>query len=30
MEKGQIVHEAAAEDLKNDKDILHRYMGVTV
>ena len=30
MEKGQIVHEAAAEDLKNDKDTLHRYMGVTV
>jgi branched-chain amino acid transport system ATP-binding protein len=30
MEKGQIVHEAAAEDLKNDKDTLYRYMGVTV
>jgi branched-chain amino acid transport system ATP-binding protein len=30
MEKGQIAHEASAEDLKNDKDTLHRYMGVTV
>ena len=30
MEKGQIVHEATAEDLKNDKETLHRYMGVTV
>ena len=30
MEKGQIVHEAAAEDLKHDKDTLHRYLGVTV
>ncbi len=30
MEKGQIVHEAAAEDLKNDKETLHRYLGVDV
>lgn len=30
MEKGQVVHEAAAEDLKNDKDTLHRYLGVAV
>ena len=30
MEKGQVVHEASAEDLKNDKDTLHRYLGVDV
>lgn len=30
MEKGQIVHEAAAEDLRNDKETLHRYLGVDV
>jgi branched-chain amino acid transport system ATP-binding protein len=30
MEKGQVVHEATAEDLKNDKDTLHRYLGVDV
>lgn len=30
MEKGQIVHEASADKLKNDKGTLHRYLGVTV
>ena len=30
MEKGQIVHEASADELKNDKGTLHRYLGVTV
>ena len=30
MEKGSVVHEARAEDLKDDKDTLHRYLGVTV
>ncbi|PIW30570.1 MAG: ABC transporter ATP-binding protein [Rhodospirillales bacterium CG15_BIG_FIL_POST_REV_8_21_14_020_66_15] len=30
MEKGTVVHEAAAEDLKEDKETLHRYLGVAV
>jgi branched-chain amino acid transport system ATP-binding protein len=30
MEKGAVVHEATAEELKNDQDTLHRYLGVTV
>ncbi len=30
MEKGAVVHEARAEDLKNDRETLHRYLGVTV
>lgn len=30
MEKGAVVHQAAAQDLKNDKETLHRYLGVTV
>ena len=30
MEKGAVVHEARAEDLKDDKDTLHRYLGVTI
>ena len=30
MEKGTVVHEARAEDLKDDKDTLHRYLGVTI
>lgn len=30
MEKGVVVHEATADDLKEDKDTLHRYLGVTV
>lgn len=30
MEKGAVVHEARADDLKKDKDTLHRYLGVTV
>jgi len=30
MEKGQVVHEAAADDLKEDQDTLHRYLGVNV
>ncbi|MAN81321.1 MAG: ABC transporter ATP-binding protein [Rhodospirillaceae bacterium] len=30
MEKGAVVHQAAAQDLKDDKETLHRYLGVTV
>lgn len=30
MEKGVIVHEASAEELKNSKETLHRYLGVSV
>lgn len=30
MEKGVIVHEAQADQLKNDNEMLHRYLGVTV
>lgn len=30
MEKGAIVHEATADALKDDKETLHRYLGVTV
>lgn len=30
MEKGVIVHEASASELENDKETLHRYLGVTV
>lgn len=30
MEKGAVVHEARADDLRKDKDTLHRYLGVTV
>lgn len=30
MEKGTVVHEATAENLKNDTETLHRYLGVTV
>jgi len=30
MEKGVIVHEATAKELENDKETLHRYLGVTV
>jgi len=29
MEKGNIVHQSTAEDLKNDRETLHRYLGVT-
>ncbi len=29
MEKGTIVHQSAAEDLRNDRETLHRYLGVT-
>ena len=30
MEKGAVVHQAAAQDLKDDKETLHRYLGVPV
>ena len=30
MEKGNIVHQSTAEDLKNDRETLHRYLGVTI
>ncbi len=30
MEKGAVVHAATAEELKDDKETLHRYLGVTV
>ena len=30
MEKGAIVHSATADELKDDKETLHRYLGVTV
>jgi len=29
MEKGNIVHQSTAEDLENDRETLHRYLGVT-
>jgi branched-chain amino acid transport system ATP-binding protein len=29
MEKGNIAHQSTAEDLKNDRETLHRYLGVT-
>jgi branched-chain amino acid transport system ATP-binding protein len=29
MEKGTIVHQSNAEDLRNDRETLHRYLGVT-
>ena len=29
MEKGTIVHQSTAENLKNDQETLHRYLGVT-
>ena len=30
MEKGAIVHEAATDELQEDKETLHRYLGVSV
>lgn len=30
MEKGVIVHESEADQLKDDNEILHRYLGVTI
>ena len=30
MEKGAVVHEASSRELQNDKETLHRYLGVSV
>ena len=30
MEKGAVVHEAAADELAEDKETLHRYLGVSI
>ena len=30
MEKGVVVHQSTADEIKNDRETLHRYLGVTV